>query len=539
MTGSSNHFSSLLSELDEDLMLELDDIVRENQVACLPFSKSGRAEAELFDRYPELTEAIERGRRAKVDSFRLQTRLQDEESYYVNAEKARPASRGDRGDTLLGDNLTFDVPDFDIKTKGSLEKKSSTMDLMFEMEEEEDTSTVPAEAPTILHIQSRRPSDMLQKHSPGFSVGVTDKSPNLTASLGTTTSSAHGSLIMSPSPPTSPGYDAPGTKPWGPSRMDHSKLDMKEIMAQTSSIKVSNLSMGLAQRSSSSGVLATGQAVRLSQKERKRQQQQQQLKEETPLTPTPKEEPAQDYAPKSSPWQTTSSGQKVSLKDVIGAESSGSPSSLTKETRGQTSNPPLTMRQTLPGNTPTLQRSASSYSQQESIPRTTRSVSTPAVSNTFNPSKSPSSAKRTASPIIQSIRHLPTLAEPSLQLSMADILAQQQTEKDVIKEAVAKRSLQEIQEEQAFQEWWDQESKKVREEEEEAKGQTVGPAQERKSNSRGKGRGTSRGRGRGAGRGRGPSDEQPGDSKSSRVEGGGSRAGRRSRSGKETRGRAQ
>ena len=68
---------------------------------------------------------------------------------------------------------------------------------------------------------------------------------------------------------------------------------------------------------------------------------------------------------------------------------------------------------------------------------------------------------------------------------MADILAQQQTEKDVSKEAVAKGSLQEIQEEQAFQEWWDQESKMVREEEEEAKCQTVGPARERKSNSRG------------------------------------------------------
>lgn len=535
----SNHVTSLLSELDEDLMLELDDVVRENQISCLPFSKSGRAEAELFDRYPELTETIERGRRAKVDSFRLQTRLQDEESYYVNAGKARPALRGDKDATLLGDNTALAVPKCDIKTKGTLEKKRSTMDMMFEMEEEEDTSTASAEATMPLQIQSPHPSDKLQKHSPGFSFAETGKSPNLAASVGTTTSSTHGSPMVNPSPPISPTYDAQRTKPWGPSRMDHSKLDMKEIMAQTSSNKVSNLSIGLARRPSSTGGLATGQAVRLSQKERKKQQQQQQIIEDSPFTPGPKEESAQDHAPKSSPWRTTSSGQKVSLKDVIGAESSGSPSASTKEPPRQASNPLLTMRQTVPGNAPALQRSMSSYSQQESTPRTMRSVPTPTISKTFNPSKSPSSVKDTASPIIQSIRHLPPLVEPSLQLSMADILAQQQTEKDVIKEAVAKRSLQEIQEEQAFQEWWDQESKKVREEEEEAKGQTVGPARERKSNSRAKGRGTSRGRGRGTGRGGGLGDEQAGDSKSSRVESGGSRGGRRSRSGKERRGRAQ
>jgi rhamnose utilization protein RhaD (predicted bifunctional aldolase and dehydrogenase) len=44
---------------------------------------------------------------------------------------------------------------------------------------------------------------------------------------------------------------------------------------------------------------------------------------------------------------------------------------------------------------------------------------------------------------------------------MADIIGQQRREAEVIKEAVAKRSLQEIQEEQAFQEWWDIESRRA------------------------------------------------------------------------------
>ena len=48
---------------------------------------------------------------------------------------------------------------------------------------------------------------------------------------------------------------------------------------------------------------------------------------------------------------------------------------------------------------------------------------------------------------------------------MADIIGQQVREQELVKEAVAKRSLQEIQQEQAFQEWWDQESRRAQEEE--------------------------------------------------------------------------
>lgn len=48
---------------------------------------------------------------------------------------------------------------------------------------------------------------------------------------------------------------------------------------------------------------------------------------------------------------------------------------------------------------------------------------------------------------------------------MADILSQQAAEKMEIKEAVAKRSLMEIQQEQEFLTWWDNESKRILEEE--------------------------------------------------------------------------
>jgi hypothetical protein len=62
--------------------------------------------------------------------------------------------------------------------------------------------------------------------------------------------------------------------------------------------------------------------------------------------------------------------------------------------------------------------------------------------------------------------HNPRTAEPALQLSLQEILEQQQYEKDIIKEAAAARSLQEIQAEQEFQEWWDKEAARMREDEE-------------------------------------------------------------------------
>ena len=82
---------------------------------------------------------------------------------------------------------------------------------------------------------------------------------------------------------------------------------------------------------------------------------------------------------------------------------------------------------------------------------------------------------------------------------MADILSQQQTEKDIIKEAVAKRSLQEIQQEQEFQEWWDQESRKIMEEEATAKNPSSSARGGRGGRARGRG-GRVRERGRGRGR---------------------------------------
>ena len=94
---------------------------------------------------------------------------------------------------------------------------------------------------------------------------------------------------------------------------------------------------------------------------------------------------------------------------------------------------------------------------------------------------------------------------------MTEILSQQQTEKDVMKEATAKRSLQEIQQEQEFQEWWDQESARAIAEE----------AARNNPSSSGRGKGRQRGGVRGRG-GKGGRNVKRGDSEVSSR--GGSRA---------------
>lgn len=531
---------SLLAELEEDLLLELDEVVRQNQVACMPFSKSGRAEAELFDRYPELIDIVERGRRAKVDSFRLQSRLRDEESYYASAAKARPVTRDGKDDAKGLRSLNSRTSDYDMGARGALKSQNSIGDLMFEMEEENDeiSAAVPKAATPSRVASQLRPFGKSQAASPTLAIAGTGQSPDLASSFGTSVHPAQSSSWISHDPPENPPRKSSGgAEFWGSSVLESSKLDMKEIIAQASSQKVSALSSGLTNKAHTSSGGTNSHTAKLSQRERKRQQQQQQqqqLQQDVSPSVIALHEPSeQSPVLKPSPWRQTSTGQKVSLHDVLSAESSTSATTPSEQVHRKASNPPLTMRQTVPGNAAALRRSASGDPAQSITPLSTRSTSTPNVTNKLTPSKTPSDIKGTSSPTIRSIRHASLPVEPSLQLSMSDILVQQQTEKDVIKEAVSKRSLQEIQEEQAFQEWWDQESKKVREQEEEnAHDKSRRSSRGRSSNSRGRGRGNIRGKGRGSGSGSGADKPQTGGSKRSEATSTDSPGGRISRSGK-------
>lgn len=92
---------------------------------------------------------------------------------------------------------------------------------------------------------------------------------------------------------------------------------------------------------------------------------------------------------------------------------------------------------------------------------------------------------------------------------MEDIIGQQRREAEAVREAVAKRPLEDIQQEQAFQEWWEAESRRTQEE-------------EARRGSGGEGRGKGRARRRGKGREKGEEGGQRADvGQASRGRGGG------------------
>jgi hypothetical protein len=227
-----------------------------------------------------------------------------------------------------------------------------------------------------------------------------------------------------------------------------------------------------------------------------------------------------------SPWQTVSAQKVPSLKDVFNKEVSPAPAQPTKPTQRAASTPHLTMRQTVANPKPSPSHMnpkpiASPSSQHQQSPRHNTLANNKAVPR---PASQQQQQQNFDFPsIAQSIRHSPAPVEPSLQLSIADIVEQERLQKELLKEAVAKRDLGEIQAEQEFAEWWEKESRRVQgyedEPEEAAKGDAAkggakkGPR--RKPRGEGSGRGGGRGKARGGpaggtgnGQGRGQSQAQ-------------------------------
>lgn len=497
----------LLNELDEDLMLELDEVVRQNQLARLPIAKSGRAEEDLIEKYPQLLELMARSKLIKIDAVSLQSRLHEREAKSSGGSKAKAAFFEDFDQSpSVPKSRSRASRDRTSQSKSPcLRAKSSVADLMFEMEEDDGFEAEAAEKST--PDRRRRHKDNISEPllpPPQIAMGHEAGNGRTASSLkaedtiaASTSPSSYKSQVVSTG--KSPG-DMNSKQPWAPPAMTAAKLDMKDIMAQASSNRVSNISAGLSFRARESEASAGGLPTRLSQKERKKQQQQQQLRSPQVVpASSPSSADSQAHSKSSaSPWQVASTGRTISLRDVLGAESPKLPSSEAEIIARTPS--PLTIRQTVSGKAPAARRAASGPPP-TLAPTQKRSVSMPDASKALTQTPPTASRSSSVQHPIQSIRHNLLPVEPTLQLSMSDILYQQQTEKDIIKEAAAKRSLQEIQEEQAFQEWWDEESRKVREEEEQA----ARPAARGGRGSRGKMRGGSRGRGRGRGRGEGSS----------------------------------
>jgi hypothetical protein len=499
----------LLTELDEEFLVELNEMVQQNQLAFLPFAKSGRAEADLLEQHADLAGALAQARERKIDSMRLRSRLHEDEERSASLNKFRVGSWGKYSSSPLVE-----------KTSPKSQKQSSSpcaspalvaqdagADLLFEMDEEKvhhRGSPSQCPHPTSPDLQAQDLETVMEVGTSNLDKdGWPDARGKQIAGSISTDASSLGSSFHRPQYSSSPaasrtpqsstlasGFASQNT-PWTAVRSTSGKTGLKDIMAEASVSRPSNLTLAMNAKSieQSKGI------QRMSQKERKKMQKQQFLQKdddgEAPTISAPKS-PALATSTPTSPWRPIQPIPKPDLNQPISSEVDH-PMVSTKPPVRPLMKTTMTMRQTVAG-TPPIDKSQSASSKQM------RSVSTP----TMTPFSKP------APPQIQSIRHTPAPASTSLsytaQSSMTDILLQQQTEKTAVKEAVAKRSLQEIQQQQEFEEWFDSESRRVQEEEAQATAAATAASRDGKDR-RGRGRG---GHKRGSDRGgTKPVDERP------------------------------
>ncbi|KAI1410503.1 hypothetical protein F5Y13DRAFT_74927 [Hypoxylon sp. FL1857] len=435
----------LLDDLDEDLLLELDEVVRDNQLARCPFARSGRADLLLHERNPELAEDIDEERRRRVKEMAFRVNQRDDEKKLSSSFKVRIGSLDEsaglspmpdktRRKSKVARNEPF-TPE--------LRARDSHADLIFAMDEEGSPTASNPVSPSPGPTKPGQQNDLDQlstlagpwRDPKGKAVeySVTPiATPPKPTSL-TPAGSHTGPVRRAPS----------GSNPWGPA-LTTSRLDLKEVLAESLPSQ-SALSAGLAAEKKESGSKATPQ--KMSQKERKRQLQQQQAEQAARQESQSQQSPwTKAGEKKESPWQKT-----PLVSQTSSTEASGTPVV------------PLAG----PKPKPLLAAEASSS---KSIPRRTASPDTRFSGQRINsgPPTAPTAMQakpQQIAPYSKSYIKRAPRPEQEMGLGLADIIGEQRREQEIVREAVAKRSLQEIQQEQAFQEWWDQESRRTQEEE--------------------------------------------------------------------------
>ncbi|KAF5018275.1 hypothetical protein F66182_9740 [Fusarium sp. NRRL 66182] len=443
----------LLDNLDEDLLFELDEVVRDNQLARFPFVRSGRAELLLHETNPELAADIDEERQTRIKEMAYKMTQRDDEKKPPSSFKMRIGSL-DEGSPLQTPDTTR------RKSRGgrnepfspSLRPKQSQADMIFDMEDEDSSLSIKPRSPANEAVNHRSPVNLdgmprlpkVWREPKGKEPAGSAHSLN---SIGFSLSpesqpSEPGSQKISGGLPSRPGV------PWASSRLATSKLDLKDIMSEASS--TSALTAGL-QAQKMKDAAANKPQTKISQKERKKQLQVQAAAEAEAKNESANHVPWETVQTvgRPAPWKAASSGPKTSLKEAMSAESN-MPGGVSASAK------PLVASETKP--TSATRRTASPDTRFPGQGRTNSSPAIVAGPSTEQPKK----------PLVPHSKSYITpapKAEPTLGFSMADIIGQQKREQEAVKEAVAKRSLQEIQQEQAFQEWWDQESRRTQEEE--------------------------------------------------------------------------
>ncbi|KAG6059822.1 hypothetical protein E4U32_003792 [Claviceps aff. humidiphila group G2b] len=503
----------LLDGLDQDLLLELDEVVRSNQLAQFPYVRSGRADSLLHDQYPDLALDIEEERRRRVKAMAFKLAQKDEERKLSSSYKARVGSLDDASAPQPRTQDRSRRKSSKIERSESLSPNlravASHTDLMFNMEDEDGPNPItlmsPAMAATATDGQVEIDLDNMPRLPAAWRNAQTSAGSPLGRSPGldafSPSQQLSGPSFMLPSrgidgQPTSPPA-RPTNAPWASPILPSSKLDLKNIMQEATS--KSNLTAAMTSQAEKAAGANRTQA-RISQKERKKQQLLQAQAEAAAEKDKAKEAIAWETvksAARPPPWKAASPAPKTSLRDAMQSE--------TVQSRGGSASTPAPTKSSLTvdgtGTPSVISRRVASPDTRFSGQRKASSAAAPAAPSI--PEVGPSKAQESKPLVPHSKSYMKPApkAEAMLGYSMADIIGQQQLEQQRVKEAVAKRSLQEIQEEQAFQEWWDQESRRAQEEEARKQARVVGREREQNGSSRGSG-GNRRGGG-GGGRGSG------------------------------------
>lgn len=475
-------------------MDELDEICQENQLARYPVSRGRNSEEALLERYPELVTSLEIDRQRRVDSMRLSSR-RDQDELFDGKIRASVFDKGTPSPSVRKVKVAQSGESRQSVGSPTLKARQSMNDLMFQMDDESAMSPTPVrkgKAPMTISLAEdlddlSQPPALSLSFNQGDSLGDTGYLEPGADSLG---NGVVGGLAMSTTPTIQPTPPAASKgAPWVSPDISGDKRNLRDIMAETSTSRVSNLTLGMTDRSSAQSAGTFSQ--KMSQKERKRLQQ---IQAQEALEAQQKA--AADS--RQSPWQMVNKKPTLSPRDdVVEKPGTNQPKTIQK--------PAMTLRQTVAGSPsirPISKPGPSPNGQGRSVSQPLPGPSTNAkpIAATTHPATmkakpSPSlSPVSTPQPIIQSIRHTPrperSLPGPSGQASLASILLQQQAEKDEIREAAsAKHKLQDIQAEQEFQEWWDKESKRVMEAEAAAAAAAAASQSSKGRNARRKNRG--------------------------------------------------
>ncbi|KAK1999452.1 BTB/POZ domain-containing protein [Colletotrichum falcatum] len=487
----------LLDDLDDDLLEELDSVVRDNQLARYPFARSGRAELLLLEKDPDLALDIDEERRRRVREMAFRFSQRDDEKKMSSSFKTTKFGSLDDMTTAMSPGLDKSRR----KSKASrnepfsprLRPKDSQGDLMFNMDDEGPS---PPTSPSQRAAEAKGRSDMERLPSlPGpWKDGKGQAGSPQLFPLQSLPSGTPGQLGASPSPTDSRGFGAQRSgSPWAAAAFPTEKIDLRQVLTNTPG--KSALSAGIAAQKRKEASPKPPQP-KVSQKERKKQQLAQAAAQAALEAEAQQPKAAWDMAAarsKSAPWKVVQSGPKTSLKDTMVKDSAKPPVPL----------PAANAKQLL-----SVESSARSSPRRAASPDT-RFPGQSRVSSSLAAPSASSSQATTTKPLVPHSKSYMTpasKAEPILGLSLQDIIGQQKREQEIVKEAVAKRSMQEIQQEQEFQEWWDQETRRVQEEEarREAKDK-MKEGRNQKDSKRGR-----RGRGGSKGKGAGPLGQEQG-----------------------------